>query len=307
MGDNFEGTKSGTFDITDGVSYTLAYLYDDSARTASLSGGIYHGKNATFELFIPETVEKAGVTYTVTSIEQNAFGHSVTNNIKPAAEKISKVTIPKTVKSIGANAFGASSEAAYFKKLTEVIFAEGSQLVTIGDSAFRGTAISEIDIPADVSAIGDRAFQDCTNLESVTFRSAYSNKPNTSGFSTSAVATPFAGDAGVQAYGYDEATGIRNFVQTHYVPANSGLKLGWTWHSLGKAPDTGLLTGLPGSGDYTGDGEVTAADVNAIRRASAGLLELTPAQLNALDVTGDGMITAADCTRVSRKAAGLES
>jgi hypothetical protein len=304
IGNNFEGTVIGTFDIVDGVTYTLNYSYDDSAKTASLIGGNYLGMNETFEIEIPETVVKDGTTYTVTSIAQNAFGNSVSNNIEASAAKISKVTIPSTVKSIGANAFGTSSLETYFTNLTSVIFAEDSQLETIGESAFRGVGISEIVIPANVSTIGNRAFQDCVNLERVTFLSSRGNKPNASSFSTSPTTTPFAGDIGVAAYGYEEATGISSFVKTYYSPGNP-LNLAWTWTSLGNAPITGPTTGLPGSGDYNGDGLVTGVDSTIILRVVAGLLTITPAQRDALDIDRDGILTGVDSTYILRKAAGL--
>jgi hypothetical protein len=76
------------------------------------------------------------------------------------APALKKVIIPSTVKSIGKNAF-YSCEA-----LTEVIFAEGSQLKSIGDSAFSTTALTSLSLPGTVETVGNYAFAytDVVNL-----------------------------------------------------------------------------------------------------------------------------------------------
>jgi len=312
IGDNFEGTLTGTFNLIDGASYTLHYEYAASTLTATLIGGTYHGAAAAFAIDIPQTVEHDGATYTVTAIADGAFGGSVTNDVSAEARKLSAVTIPKTVQSIGAYAFGVADDAAQtgaFAKLTHVVFAEDSALQSIGDSAFRNTAITCITIPAGVTTIGDRAFRDCAALTEVTFLSGSAGKPEASAFATTSGNTPFAHDAGVTAYGYDEATGIRAFVETWYVPTGAGtLNLGWTWQSLGSAPvdpGTGEGVGLPGSGDFNGDGIVTTADASSARKAALGAMEITQAQRLAIDVNRDGYITTADSSAIRRMALGL--
>ena len=376
-GDNFEGILSGTFDIVEGKSYELEYSFNASSETASLIGGTYYGSNRSFEIEIPETVRKDGVTYTITQIAQNAFGNNNSSDITSTATKISKVTIPKTVKSIGANAFGSASSNVNLGVLTTVVFAEGSGLESIGDSAFRGTGISEIVIPANVKTIGNQAFRGCVGLTKVTFLSGAANMPNAAGFATGSTTTPFAGVTDVEAYGYDEATGIRTFVETYYESTDAGLRLGWTWNSMGEVPKytvsfnsmggsdiatqnvmaggylakpinptksgysfsgwyistdggttfeenafdfenfivienltlyaqwtTGPATGLPGSGDYNGDGIVTGIDVIAVLRAARGGEELGASQLDALDVNFDGIITGIDVMIIRRLAIG---
>ena len=79
------------------------------------------------------------------------------------AEQIREVVIEKYVTSIGNFAF---SEC---RTLESVTFAEGSQLTSIGDGAFDGTALTSIEIPASVTSIGVDAFSSCDYLESVTF------------------------------------------------------------------------------------------------------------------------------------------
>lgn len=137
-----------------GLTYTLhadhtatVASYDDSAP-----GGV---------IDIPDTVTSGSQPYTVTAIGEYAFipSRKITN--------VSSVFIPATVTSIGRFAFRCC------KFLATVTFAEGSQLKSIGVSAFSGTnpahpRFKEIQIPNSVETIGTNAFQNCQDLESIT-------------------------------------------------------------------------------------------------------------------------------------------
>lgn len=138
-----------------GLTYTLnaadhtatVASYDDSAP-----GGV---------IDIPDTVTSSGQHYTVTAIGDSAFNpsHTITN--------VSSVFIPATVTSIGRFAFRCC------KFLATVTFAEGSQLKSIGVSAFSGTdsahpIFKEIQIPYSVETISTNAFHNCQDLESIT-------------------------------------------------------------------------------------------------------------------------------------------
>lgn len=101
-----------------------------------------------------------------------------------------KITIPKSVKIIEESAFEASSESA---GTMEVVFEEGSELTSIGKSAFahaqikkitlpdslreinenafRYTRLTEIVIPSKVNTIGSDAFADNKSLSKVTYNS----------------------------------------------------------------------------------------------------------------------------------------
>lgn len=137
-----------------GLTYTLhadhtatVASYDDSAP-----GGV---------IDIPDTVISGGQPYTVTAIGVYAFNPSRTTT------KVSSVFIPATVTSIGRFAFRCC------KFLATVTFAEGSQLKSIGVSAFSGTTpahpiFTEIQIPDSVETIGTNAFHNCQDLESIT-------------------------------------------------------------------------------------------------------------------------------------------
>ena len=82
---------------------------------------------------------------------------------------ITSINIPASVKHMGNAAF------KYCKALTNVTFAEGSQLTSISNDAFSGCEkLVGIEIPASVVSIGDSAFYSinytyCDELTSVTF------------------------------------------------------------------------------------------------------------------------------------------
>lgn len=137
-----------------GLTYTL-----HADRTATVAS--YDDSTPDGVIDIPDTVTSGGQTYTVTAIGEYAFipSRKITN--------VSSVFIPATVTSIGRFAFRCC------KFLATVTFAEGSQLKSIGVSAFSGTEpahpiFKEIQIPDSVETIGTNAFQNCQDLESIT-------------------------------------------------------------------------------------------------------------------------------------------
>ena len=77
--------------------------------------------------------------------------------------KLNSIVIPNSVTAIGRHAFSAC------RKLADITFEENSQLVSIGDNAFKEVAVESITIPGSVTRIGSYAFKDCANLTSITF------------------------------------------------------------------------------------------------------------------------------------------
>lgn len=137
----------------------LTYTLNDANKTATVSS--YDDSTQDGVIDIPDTVTSGGQPYTVTAIGDSAFNpsHTITN--------VSSVFIPATVTSIGRFAFRCC------KFLATVTFAEGSQLKSIGVSAFSGTdsahpIFKEIQIPYSVETIGTNAFHNCQDLESIT-------------------------------------------------------------------------------------------------------------------------------------------
>ena len=138
-----------------GLTYTLNAA-DHTATVAS-----YDDSTPDGVIDIPDTVISGGQPYTVTAIGEYAFipSRKITN--------VSSVFIPATVTSIGRFAFRCC------KFLATVTFAEGSQLKSIGVSAFSGTnpahpRFKEIQIPDSVETISTNAFYCCQDLESIT-------------------------------------------------------------------------------------------------------------------------------------------
>lgn len=77
---------------------------------------------------------------------------------------LQKITIGPTVETIGFGAFVSV-------QLTSVEFDKNSQLKEIGGSAFSGTKLTSVTIPASVVTIDDVAFGHCNELETVRFAS----------------------------------------------------------------------------------------------------------------------------------------
>lgn len=75
---------------------------------------------------------------------------------------IEKVFLPITLEEIGRQAFYCCD------KLTNVTFAKNCELVLIGNSAFEGcSALTSVVIPEKVKTIKDKAFFDCSSLDTV--------------------------------------------------------------------------------------------------------------------------------------------
>lgn len=126
---------------------------------------------------IPETVVYNGNTYTVTSIDTNAFYNPSSSNLTsieiPASvtivnswafdscKNLTSVTFAKSnnLKSIREYAFSGC------EKLTSVDFGESTVSTTIGNNSFQYCALTTITIPASVTTIQKEAFKDCPLTE----------------------------------------------------------------------------------------------------------------------------------------------
>lgn len=152
-------TSSRSLDENSKDDQGLTYTLNNADHTATVAS--YDDSTPDGVIDIPDTVTSGGQTYTVTAIGEYAFipSRKITN--------VSSVFIPATVTSIGRFAFRCC------KFLATVTFAEGSQLKSIGVSAFSGTnpahpRFKEIQIPNSVETISTNAFQNCQDLESIT-------------------------------------------------------------------------------------------------------------------------------------------
>ena len=139
--------------IPDTVSSIGDYAFDSCSMLKEVEipesmtsiGKFVFGDSGLEEITIPDSV---------TTIGEKAFYRT---NLK-------KISISSSVTSIGSEAFG------YCGQLSDVTFADGSRLTSIGGGAFnRCSRLESISIPASVTTIGSGAFERCTNLKSVTF------------------------------------------------------------------------------------------------------------------------------------------
>ena len=142
-----------TFDAG-GITYEVTGA-DTVSVTKKGDGALYSG-----DISIPASVEYENATYSVTAIGQDAFRSCV---------DLGAVTVPSSVKAIGQTAFGYIGSPFNMGKNTfSITLNEG--LETIGAEAFIGSRkLKSIHIPASVTTLGPEIFQNCTNLNTVTF------------------------------------------------------------------------------------------------------------------------------------------
>ena len=211
----YTGTISGSFQIIDAPVYELLYSYDDVTATAAVTGLQVNSQRDSVDIVIPASVDHDGVTYEVTSIASNAFGGELEANYKgdlanTSKLKVRSVSIPATITTIGAYAFG-SANTSYGGTLSEVTFAEGSKLTTIGDHAFAYcTGITSLTLPENVDVLDSSAFKGCTGLVSLTFLTQDPSLP--SSIATSRTKGAFADCDGVSVTCYPSATAVRELV-----------------------------------------------------------------------------------------------
>lgn len=124
--------------------------YDDEPNTYLILSGVVMENNCPGAVVIAEGV---------TGIDEAAFYNAA----------LTSITFPASVATIGIEAFAGATQ------LRTVSFAQGSQLITIGDYAFDGAlALSSITIPAGVTTIGDGAFYNADALTSITIPASVS-------------------------------------------------------------------------------------------------------------------------------------
>ena len=124
----------------------------DNAVAVTYKGYSYDSYSNEYagDVVIPSSVNYNGTTYSVTSIEDDAFNR---------CSSLTGIEIPNSVTSIGQGAF------VYCSSLTSVEI--GNSVTSIGDYAFSNcSSLTGIQIPNSVTSIGEGAFSSC-NLTSV--------------------------------------------------------------------------------------------------------------------------------------------
>lgn len=184
-GAKVNGSEAGMFNYK---------VLDENAKTAAIIG--YNKTGLGGEITLPSTYTKDGVTYTVTTVAADAFNGSGNNSNTDAEalSKITKITVPASITNVEARGFNYvgrymtcawNLEEIVFEaenvtfgtaalgsnpKLTSVTLPSGMTEITASMLA-KDTALAALTIPATVTKVGKLAFEGCTALRNVTFRS----------------------------------------------------------------------------------------------------------------------------------------
>ena len=141
------------------------YDFDESNKTATVTflGMRYDDFNEySGSVVIPSSVTYNGVTYSVTSIGDYAFG---------GCSSLTSITIPNSVTSIGDGAFARCSSLASVTIPNSV--------TSIGNNAFYYcSSLTSVTIGESVTSIGNYAFCGCGNITSVTWNAKNCNSYN---------------------------------------------------------------------------------------------------------------------------------
>ena len=139
---------------TPGLAYELITTGTNANTYRVRKGSVNSG-----EVIIPATYNGLPVT----EIDNDAFS---------GCTSITSIEIPASVTSIGNSAFAGGFWYEYRAEdrmaISTVTFAAGSQLTTIGSSAFAGcSSLTSINIPASVTSIGQGAFNIWTSSQTI--------------------------------------------------------------------------------------------------------------------------------------------
>ena len=228
---NVEADVTVTTDPIYTVSDEITFSFDKRDDGVYINGCKITGYNDGVELTLPTTATIDGQTYDVVGVAEKAFngqnGDTSTTDTASLA-KIMKITVPEGIKTIETGAFsyvGQNSPQSF--RLTEIVFNDPdtkfvhtgtdqsfhmssnpelksvtlpANLTEITSSMFLNcTALTEMDIPATVTKIGQRAFEG-TGLTKLTFKSTtpatlegYEKDPSTTTY-------PFEGCANLTIY-----------------------------------------------------------------------------------------------------------
>lgn len=178
---DYSFSTEGTESIPRDVTVTLYYLINPDGNSVSVTKGeeVY----ADDIVFIPETVEHEGRTYSVTKIGYQAFQNSKCKYVKMpdtivkledycfASSSVGNVTFSKNIEEIGQYAFQSC------RKIQSVEFYDG--LISIGDGAFLFCDyLSEVVLPSSLELLGSSCFYSTTNLSSITIPEKIRSIPN---------------------------------------------------------------------------------------------------------------------------------
>ena len=148
--------------VTETGDVVTLTFFISSVPSVEIPGTINHTNlrkcqaKTNYKVKIPETIEYAGFKFTVWNITPRAFYQD---------KNLEAVSIPAGVRTIGNYDVFLGCE-----NLTDVIFADNSQLWWLGLSTFSGCkSLKSITIPAKVTSIEYEVFHNCESLAKIDF------------------------------------------------------------------------------------------------------------------------------------------
>ncbi len=202
---------------SDGYIYTVVdnirYAFKDNVATVARN--MYSG-----DIIIPSSVEYKGNQYPVTSIGDDAFSYCTS---------LTSITIPSSVTSIGKGVVSGCSnlQSIIVKQGNSVYHSDGNCIIKTATRTLIAGCKSSV-IPADgsVIGIGDYAFEDCSNLISITIPSSIIKIGSSAFLGCSSLQTIiFAGDSRLRSIG-NYAFRDCSSLTTITIP-NSVTSIGW--------------------------------------------------------------------------------
>ena len=154
----------GALTVPSGIAVNNIKLVSIGTSITSIDANVFQGASSLASITVDPNNNY------LSDISGILFNKDKTTLIQyPSGKTTISFTIPASVTSIGASAFQNAIN------LTSIIFATGSQLISIGSNAFNATSITSINIPNTVTSIGAGAFSRAINLASIIIPSSVIN------------------------------------------------------------------------------------------------------------------------------------
>lgn len=180
----FAQTGFVAFTIPSGVTALPNYLFQNCSslkevvfhsQVTTLGSYVFSGCKALTSMIIPDTVTSIG-TYLFqnctslisAALPANGSITAIPNYMFSGCTSLTNVTIPDTITSIGAVATSTATVNVFQNCTSLEAFEIPASITYIGPSAFTGSGLKSIVVPATVLQLRTKAFMNCKSLESVT-------------------------------------------------------------------------------------------------------------------------------------------
>ena len=196
------GLTSVAIDCEANFNNASLYITKDGIRYNVLNKEIVTVVSNSYsgEIVIPETI-LAGNTFNVTAIESFAFS---------GCTGLKEITIPKSVTTIGSSAFSGCTNIAKVTINSNAITSKTYNTFSNLSKMFEGTEIEYV-FGENITAIGDYAFYDCTNVKEYTFENAIA--PTFGNHAFYNITCPIYVPTAAAITNYKQACGYPNLVQ----------------------------------------------------------------------------------------------